>query len=293
MAKCVCVGPSRSERSTANNLENKASFFGASQSLDGYQYQLQRATKPLLFKDVGNHFPGYLTDPLEHWWTEPGYTILVNRSLHKISKITHLQWARATRELEPACGRATIFSLDNAMERAGTLQWAVRCSGTARTMLWCAWNCNVLSKLHFLRAHVEVVDVSRPSLRVSLLAFNLSLASKTLRYSLTTMSPDFGIARCCLIPRLFRFHLFSFLAHSTHGTQHMEPFWPPVPSLFNTLATMVRKLHSFWHGDAGACAGAPEYGRKAANYTMSSLLQPVARGCVHDPDAMLGGMVPS
>ena len=30
------------------------------------RYQLQRATKPLLFKDVGNHFPRYLTDPLEH-----------------------------------------------------------------------------------------------------------------------------------------------------------------------------------------------------------------------------------
>ena len=63
---CVCRTLTVREVNCEISRKNKASFFGASQPLDGYQYQLQRATKPLLFKDVGNHFPRYLTDPLEH-----------------------------------------------------------------------------------------------------------------------------------------------------------------------------------------------------------------------------------
>ena len=54
------------QRSEINLWKSKHSRHPSASQRTASRYQLQRAAKSLLFKDVGNHFPRYLTDPLEH-----------------------------------------------------------------------------------------------------------------------------------------------------------------------------------------------------------------------------------
>ena len=48
--------------------------------------------KSLLFKDVGNHFPRYLTDPLEHWWRSGATVLSYHEHLCAITDLTTCNW---------------------------------------------------------------------------------------------------------------------------------------------------------------------------------------------------------
>ena len=71
---------------------------GVPEYLTVYESGRERV-KSLLFKDVGNHFPRYLTNPLEHWWTERGYSSGLSEICVANHRTQHLQLARATREM--------------------------------------------------------------------------------------------------------------------------------------------------------------------------------------------------
>ena len=149
--------------------------------------------------------------------TERGYSSELSRAFVCNHRSHNLQLARATRELESSCGRATTFSLGKAMERASTLQCAVQCGCATGTITWYGVSCSVHEDCNTLRAHAEVVDVIRPSQSTNLLATNLFAVSNNMRYSLATMSTDFGAANCCIRTEANKLNTLSSLAHSTHG----------------------------------------------------------------------------
>ena len=117
------------------------------------------------------------------------------------------------------------YSLGKAMEQASTLQCAVRC-GCAACSIWHDECSIVQENCNPLRAHAEVVDVIRPSQSISLLATHLSAVSNNMRYSLATMSTDFGAANCCIRTEANKLYTLSSLAHSTHGIKFLEQIDP-------------------------------------------------------------------